>query len=174
MSHFTVMVIGPDYKGQLQPFHEFECTGEDDQYVQEIDKTDEAREEYQKATSNVYRTPTGELCSQFDEKGEYKKLFLREPTPEEQQKIGHFGGYGSVGHYRYTSRDFNDGRGYRSMIVEPPEGYVEVEVPTSQVESFADWAKGWYGTERRFARIKHRILRMTTNSVTVWSMQAAK
>ena len=27
MSHFTVMVIGPDIADQLQPFHEFECTG---------------------------------------------------------------------------------------------------------------------------------------------------
>ena len=27
MSHFTVMVIGPDIADQLQPFHEFEVRG---------------------------------------------------------------------------------------------------------------------------------------------------
>jgi hypothetical protein len=32
MSHFTVMVIGNDVDEQLAPFHEFECTGQDDQY----------------------------------------------------------------------------------------------------------------------------------------------
>jgi hypothetical protein len=33
MSHFTVMVTGPDIADQLQPFHKFECTGIKDQYV---------------------------------------------------------------------------------------------------------------------------------------------
>jgi hypothetical protein len=47
MSHFTVLVIGQVNKTleqQLQPFHEFECTGDNDKYVQEIDVTEEARE----------------------------------------------------------------------------------------------------------------------------------
>lgn len=46
MSHFTVLVIGAEPEKQLQPFHEFECTGTNDQYVQEIDRTEEARTEY--------------------------------------------------------------------------------------------------------------------------------
>ena len=32
---------------QLQPYHEFECTGEDDQYVVDVDITEEVREEVQ-------------------------------------------------------------------------------------------------------------------------------
>lgn len=44
MSHFTVLVIGPDHEKQLQPFHEFECTGDNDEFVQDIDVTDESRE----------------------------------------------------------------------------------------------------------------------------------
>lgn len=48
MSHFTVLVIGPDPAAQLQPFHEFECTGIDDEYVQDVDITDEVTEEFQK------------------------------------------------------------------------------------------------------------------------------
>lgn len=46
MSHFTVLVIGENPEDQLAPFHEFECTGIDDQYVQDIDRTAEARKEY--------------------------------------------------------------------------------------------------------------------------------
>ena len=44
MSHFTVMVFGDDVEEQLQPFHEFECTGENDEYVQDIEVTDELQE----------------------------------------------------------------------------------------------------------------------------------
>ena len=36
-----MLVIGDDVAGQLQPYHEFECTGTDDQYVQEVDITKE-------------------------------------------------------------------------------------------------------------------------------------
>jgi hypothetical protein len=41
MSHFTVLAIGEDVEKQLAPFHEFECTGIDDEYVQDIDITEE-------------------------------------------------------------------------------------------------------------------------------------
>ena len=41
MSHFTVMVFGENVEEQLAPFHEFECTGTNDQYVQDVDITDE-------------------------------------------------------------------------------------------------------------------------------------
>lgn len=44
MSHFTVLVIGQDPAKQLQPFHEFECTGENDEFVQDVDVTEECRE----------------------------------------------------------------------------------------------------------------------------------
>lgn len=47
MSHFTVLVIGEDIVGQLAPYHEFECTGEDNEYVQDLDITEEAKEEYE-------------------------------------------------------------------------------------------------------------------------------
>ncbi len=41
MSHFSVMVIGPDPEAQLAPYHEFECTGVDDEYVQDVDTTED-------------------------------------------------------------------------------------------------------------------------------------
>ena len=46
MSHFTVMVIGPDIEKALQPFHEFECTGTDDEFVQNINITERARNDF--------------------------------------------------------------------------------------------------------------------------------
>ena len=43
MSHFTVLVIGDNPETQLAPYHEFECTGKNDEYVQDVDITDELR-----------------------------------------------------------------------------------------------------------------------------------
>lgn len=44
MSHFQVIVIGDNVEHQLQPYHEFECTGTNDEFVQDVDVTDEALE----------------------------------------------------------------------------------------------------------------------------------
>lgn len=47
MSHFTVLVIGENIEEQLQPFHEYECTGNKDQYVIfHAEPEEELREEY--------------------------------------------------------------------------------------------------------------------------------
>jgi hypothetical protein len=46
MSHFACLVIGPDPEKQLAPYHEFECTGDDNEYVQNVDRTEEARAEF--------------------------------------------------------------------------------------------------------------------------------
>lgn len=45
MSHFTVLVIGDDVEKQLAPYHEFECTGTDDEFVQSIDITKDVLKE---------------------------------------------------------------------------------------------------------------------------------
>lgn len=47
MSHFTVLVIGENPEEQLAPFHEFECTGIDDQYIQDVDRTEEVISEFE-------------------------------------------------------------------------------------------------------------------------------
>lgn len=48
MSHFTVLVIGENPEEQLQPFHEYECTGVKDQYVVFHSKPEEElRAEYE-------------------------------------------------------------------------------------------------------------------------------
>lgn len=54
MSHFTVAVFTPEQPSQdqlaaiLQPWHEYECTGVDDQYVIDVDVTDEMRADFEK------------------------------------------------------------------------------------------------------------------------------
>lgn len=41
MSHFTVLVVGDEPEEQLAPYHEYECTGVNDEYVQDVDITQE-------------------------------------------------------------------------------------------------------------------------------------
>lgn len=48
MSHFTVIVIGPNVEKQLAPYHEFECTGLDDEFVKDLDVTESVRAEFVK------------------------------------------------------------------------------------------------------------------------------
>jgi hypothetical protein len=71
MSHFAVLVIGPDVEKQLQPYHQFECTGTSDQYVQDIDETEERRQEYQERTRTMVKCPDGTLVSAYD--GRFQK-----------------------------------------------------------------------------------------------------
>lgn len=44
MSHFTVLVIGDDVEKQMQPYHEYECTGIEDEYVVDVNMNDEVKE----------------------------------------------------------------------------------------------------------------------------------
>jgi hypothetical protein len=48
MSHFSVLVVG-DVDYNMAPFHEFECDGVDDEFIQTIDVTKSLKEDYEKA-----------------------------------------------------------------------------------------------------------------------------
>jgi len=67
MSHFSVMVVTDSEPTDeiltklMQPYHEFECTGTDDQYVQSIDRTEEAKAEYAQYTENATEPAEGFL-----------------------------------------------------------------------------------------------------------------
>jgi len=50
----------------LQPYHEFECTGIDDAYVQTLDITARLREEYASETVRRYRDPHGTVYDPSD------------------------------------------------------------------------------------------------------------
>ncbi|WP_288078571.1 hypothetical protein [Pseudomonas sp.] len=133
MSHFAVMVIGPNVEQQLAPYHEFECTGVVDQYVQTIDKLDELRAEYETDTRSMKRGPGGELLPSYDD------AFYRDPTPEEKDKIGMGSGFG--GGISWTSKDWGDGLGYRAKVRFTPEGWEDVDVPVKDVMTLVEFIK---------------------------------
>lgn len=149
MSHFITAVFtkSGDYselKGVLQPFHEFECTGTNDQYVVDQDVTEEAWESYMSKKASVLRHEDGTVVSSYDNR------FYREPT-EEEKESGHgmsgLCGTGSNGKISWTSQDWGDGKGYRAKVRYVPEGWTEDEIPQSETESFVEFVKGWYGIE---------------------------
>lgn len=53
MSHFTVLVIGDNPEDQLAGYHEFECTGYNDQYIVDVDQTDEVLATLKEYTDNT-------------------------------------------------------------------------------------------------------------------------
>ncbi len=132
MSHFSVLVLGDDHEFQLVPFHEFECTGEDDEFVLDVDKTEEERSEYASATISMVRLADGR------EFGAYDDICYREPTPEEVKASGSLGmlGSGCDGGISYTSKDWGYGCGYRAKVHYLPEGATEFEKPHPSFAAF--------------------------------------
>lgn len=119
MSHFTVLVIGANVERQLQPFHEFECTGVDDEFVVDVDRTEEAIADFEGATVTRFRAPDGTLHDPFDAHGNWKPEFSRDGTDPTFR----------------TSR--------REKYL--PPGYEEVEVPAKEHTTAAEWISGYYG-----------------------------
>jgi len=146
MSHFSVLVVGGNVEKQLAPYHEFESTGTDDQYVREIDQTEEARKAFAEDETTRYKDPEGGLHSPFTPEGDWEQRFWRDLTPEEEAKYGRNFFDRKVDGIRYESADWRDGKGYRTKAFAwPSEGWTEVEVPTSTVESFAEFCEDYYG-----------------------------
>lgn len=144
MSHFAVLVVTSEYPSTsvleriLAPWHEFECTGRADQYVIDIDKTEEARSEFEAATERKYRDPDGVDHSPYEDR------FYREWTKEELADRGEApGGMGFGNGVSWNSKDWGDGRGYRSKVHFLPEGWAEVTIAPE--ESFAEWASDYHG-----------------------------
>lgn len=131
MSHFAVLVVGNDYEKALAPFHEFECTNRDDEYVQEIDITQELLDEYEKQTIDRLKDMDGNLHDPYDDK------FYRDPTPSEQKKIGEF----KDNDILHVSKNWEDGNGYRPKIKFIPDEYTKVKIKTKDFESFEEFCK---------------------------------
>lgn len=139
MSHFTVLVVGEDPEAQLAPYHEFECTGKDDQYVIDMDETQEYRERYSAETTTQYKDENGSLHSPWND------IFYRDPTPEEKIRIGLVAGTGCGGGLSWTSKDWKDGKGCRTKIHFMPDGFQEVECKTSDTMSFTAYCTKYHG-----------------------------
>lgn len=74
MSHFSVLVVTDDdtrdtLAAALQPFHEYECTGIDDEYVVDVDVTEEVMAEWRRADGATgLRLADGAIHNRFDDK----------------------------------------------------------------------------------------------------------
>ncbi len=80
MSHFTVLVVtdtgplmdgDPTLKEALQPFHEFECTGDHDEYIVWIDEHDEFAAEFDGYTTHipyVFDAAGNPVASKYDDR----------------------------------------------------------------------------------------------------------
>lgn len=135
MSHFSVMVIGDDIARQLQPYHEFECTGIEDEFVKDVDLTDEARALYSKAKCIRLKDGAGVLHDFFDAAGNWRPEFSQ-PNP--------------------NAPDWA-----KSRMEFVPAGFTRVEVPAPEVESFAVWCEGWYGRSPRNVNGEERLIKHT-------------
>jgi len=122
MSHFTVLVVTAtgskdDITKALAPFHEYECTGIDDEFVVDVDRTADLLQEFAKATVIRMKGPDGTLHDRFDAAGNWKTQF---------------------------SKLKDDGRFVDRVEFVPP-GYERVEVPASDVMAAADWISDHHG-----------------------------
>lgn len=142
MSHFVVGVITKDgdtkeVERLLAPYHEFECTGRDDEFVQNVDKTEETRAEYESHKVCKYIDPLGGLHNPYDDR------FYREPSPEEKSKVGL--GTGGGNGLSWTSKDWRDGLGYRAKVHFLPDGWSVCHVPACECMTFGEYVSKWNG-----------------------------
>lgn len=127
MSHFVVGVITETGESQeverlLAPFHEFECTGIDDEFVQDVDVTEEALRDWKTNTTEVLRDTAGCFHSFFDEAGSWKPEFSQ-LDPDRPK-------WDTTRRIKYA-----------------PPGYEIVRVPYAEVEPFHIFAESWYGVK---------------------------
>src|SRR5690606_1834825 len=90
MSHFTVLVMAPELhnpdvlSAQLQPFHEYECTGFVDEHVKHHDRTEQYLQEFNTLTTQRLRLPDGRLIDPYTSDVD---PFYRTATSEEVEKF---------------------------------------------------------------------------------------
>ncbi len=145
MSHFTVLVVGDDPELKLAPYHEYESTGEKNEYVQDVDITEECRKKYEEATEKKVFGPEGSFSS-------YDDRCYREFTEEEMKECPHIGGTGCCKVGVYTSKDWGDGKGYRAKLHCIPEGYEERAIPMREIKSFVSWVQDYHCYKVVFSR----------------------
>lgn len=106
MSHFTVLVIGDDVEKQLQPYHEYECTGIEDEYVIDINVDEEVKKYLDRELFVGLRKDNGEIDYQcYEDRAnetlvEWKRMTQleyfqsKDMTPEEiEEDIKDYYGY---------------------------------------------------------------------------------
>jgi len=138
MSHFSVVVIGADVDGQLAGYHEFECTGRNDEYIVDVDETEKMRGDYGEHTKLFVDLPDGTRVEGSD------ASFYRVPTEEERKIIGPIGGTGGGGGISWTSMDWGDGEGHSTRVHDTTlGGGTEVRVNGPDAMTFREFVQYW-------------------------------
>ncbi|WP_354734502.1 hypothetical protein [Acinetobacter nosocomialis] len=150
MSHFTVAVITAQeptdelLTAVMQPFHEFECTGENDEYVQNVSQLAELRESYENDTRICMKCPkTGAYLSPYD------SSFERVPTESEQILVDE--GKKKITGWESAFDIESNGETLRVLRTNAKDGiewkirdygdWEQVEVPVKETESFLKYAQ---------------------------------
>lgn len=146
MSHFVVLVIGECPDKQLERYHEFECTGDDNEYVKDIDITDELKQEFAEEKVSRLRDQDGKYHDPYD------KEFYRELSPEEAAQYNPITGFRhaeceDMRHLQVSTQDWEDERGVRPKVRFVPDGWEVVQVPRAEVESFLEYAEDYHGKD---------------------------
>lgn len=148
MSHFAVLVVGPDLDDEgelvraLAPYHEHECTGVVDEYVVHVDRTQAWRDEYAASTERRIKLSDGRLIDPYSNEVDE---FGREPTTEELAQIK---ACTFEGKYRRIGDDF--------VVFEFPEGTdMEFRVPVSQIKTIAEWLDVYHGIDDIYEEEPH-------------------
>lgn len=173
MSHFTVMVIGNHPEKQLAPFHQFECTGDDNEFVKDIDITEELRKKWETGKVTRLKDADGKLHSPYEDRF-YREFTAAELDTKKGDRLAFMGtGYDSKLDLSYTSKDWGDGKGYRAKAKFIPEGFTEVEVTHKEYQSFYDYVTDYEGKtplkvgERRGKDHKYGFARVTEDKEVV-------
>lgn len=130
MTHFTVLVIGDNPEDQLAPFHEFESTGRDDQYVSNVDFTAVARVEYMADTRTMLVVPPGAVSTTS-----LKYELFKHPVHGTLISL-----FEDCFKVQPANRDPLTGDKY---VV--PEGYLQLTVPCNEIMPFSKWEEYYYG-----------------------------
>ena len=137
MSHFNVLVVG-DVDYNMAPFHEFECDGIDDEFVQTIDVTDDYKKEFEEAKAQYAKEVAegaDEKATRYSFKGKTFREFI------EKYNGIHFAE--SVDKLDLTSHEKHKFRYF--LPVEGAEDDFRVFKRTNPNKFYDYYGKGWKG-----------------------------
>ena len=136
MSYKIVAVITQEFPTQqlitelMRPYHEFTGRYDDDEYVKNIDITEEVREDYEKSETTYYKDiNTGKYYKTYDD------IFYRNATEDEIELY-------ETNYHEARKRGINKYKDY--YVKEIPENFVEEILPSKMIEPFFEWAYDSY------------------------------
>lgn len=133
--HFAVIVVGPDPEAQMAPFRSYFLTGIEDEFVVEIDTTEETRRSYASESTPMLRGPDGELHTEHDPR------FYRDATRAELEVIGSSGYGPCMGTTSGLRFKVEAGEtGPHVQVLWRPPGFEKVMIPVSERMAFREWA----------------------------------